>query len=230
MNESNIMTFQELLNLKIIPPDTVIYENRDGLIVTWKQIPVEQTDGYNTGEKYLVSDQGDSYTIHCHRQMKNHDNGNGYVGINLRYGGKTHRKSFSHTIWNTFSSSEEQVFDWQKVGLEINHLDENPSNNSYSNLQVCTHKENCNYGHHNERIAAANKGRRMSDEQRQFLSELHKGIGSKPVVQLDLEEHEVSHFSSITDAAQETGIDPGNISAVCNNRRHTAGGYRWEFA
>lgn len=44
------------MNLKIIPPDTVIYENRDGLIVTWKQIPVEQTDGYNTGEKYLVSD------------------------------------------------------------------------------------------------------------------------------------------------------------------------------
>ena len=96
--------------------------------------------------------------------MKNHDNGNGYVGINLRYGGKTHRKSLSHTIWNTFSSSEEQVFNWKKVGLEINHLDENPSNNSYSNLQVCTHKENCNYGHHNERIAAANKGRRMSDE------------------------------------------------------------------
>lgn len=102
MNEFNIMTFQELLNLKIIPPDTVIYENRDGLIVTWKQIPVEQTDGYNTGEKYLVSDQGDSYTIHCHRYMKNHDNGKGYVGINLRYGGKTHRKSFSHTIWEYF--------------------------------------------------------------------------------------------------------------------------------
>lgn len=230
MNELNITTFQELLDLKTIPPDTIVYENRDGVIVTWRQIPAGQTDGYDTGDKYLVSNQGDSYSIYRHSCMKNHSNGKGYIGINLRYGGKTHRKSLSHTIWNTFSPPEEQVFNWQKVGLEVNHLDENPANNSYINLQVCTHTENCNYGHHNERLSAANKGRKMSDEQRHKLSKALKGVGSKPVIQLDLEGREVSRFPSITEAARKTGVDPGNISAVCNNRRHTAGGYRWQFA
>ncbi|MFS4462376.1 hypothetical protein [Faecalibacterium wellingii] len=39
----------------------------------------------------------------------------------------------------------------------------------------------------------------------------------------------VDSYPSITDAAQKTGADSGNISAVCNGRRHTAGGYHWQF-
>ena len=82
----------ELKRFKEIPPNTIVIEDRNGKTVTWQQIPSEQTDGYDTGANYLVSDQGDSYSIHRHSCMKNHDNGNGYVGINLRYGGETHRK------------------------------------------------------------------------------------------------------------------------------------------
>lgn len=92
----------ELKRFKEIPPNTIVIEERNGKTVTWQQIPSEQTDGYDTGANYLVSDQGDSYSIHRHSCMKNHDNGNGYFGINLRYGGETHRKSLSHTIWEYF--------------------------------------------------------------------------------------------------------------------------------
>ena len=99
----------ELKRFKEIPPNTIVIEERNGKTVTWQQIPSEQTDGYDTGANYLVSDQGDSYSIHRHSCMKNHDNGNGYFGINLRYGGETHRKSLSHTIWNTFAPQEERI-------------------------------------------------------------------------------------------------------------------------
>ena len=36
---------------------------------------------------------------------------------------------------------------------EVNHIDENKHNNSYNNLEWCTHKYNANYGTRNERIA-----------------------------------------------------------------------------
>ena len=220
----------ELKRFKEIPPNTIVIEERNGKTVTWQQIPSEQTDGYDTGANYLVSDQGDSYSIHRHSCMKNHDNGNGYFGINLRYGGETHRKSLSHTIWNTFAPQEERIYNWMEAGMQINHLDEKPANNSFSNLKPCTPKENCNYGHHNERISAANRGRQMSDAQRQHISEALKGIGAKAVVQLDAAGNVVDSYPSITDAAQKNGADSGNISAVCNGRRHTAGGYHWQFA
>ena len=36
--------------------------------------------------------------------------------------------------------------------LDVNHIDENKSNNSLNNLEWRTHKDNCNYGARNERI------------------------------------------------------------------------------
>ena len=69
----------------------------------------------------------------------------------------------------------------------------------------------------------------MSDAQRQHISEALKGGGAKAVVQLDAAGNVVDSYPSITDAAQKTGADSGNISAVCNGRRHTAGGYHWQF-
>ena len=214
---NTINCIEDLKLFRIIPEGTNFIENGE----EWKNVPYKQY-----ADRYLISDDGNTYGIYNHRIMSNHPNDKGYYSANLCKDYDLQRKSISRMV--ALSFIEDIPENWEE--LDVNHLDEDPSNNSVENLQWCEHQANCNYGHHNERIAAANRGRRMSDEQRQFLSELHKGVGSKPVVQLDLEEHEVSHFSSITDAAQETGIDPGNISAVCNNRRHTAGGYRWKFA
>lgn len=39
---------------------------------------------------------------------------------------------------------------------EINHMDENKSNNHVNNLEYCTHKYNCNYGDRNKKISIAN--------------------------------------------------------------------------
>lgn len=36
-------------------------------------------------------------------------------------------------------------------------------------------------------------------------------------------------YQSVREAASKTGIDPGNISAVCRGRRKTAGGLRWSY-
>ena len=36
-------------------------------------------------------------------------------------------------------------------------------------------------------------------------------------------------YPSISEAYRQTGISQGNISAVCNGHRKTAGGYHWKY-
>ena len=42
------------------------------------------------------------------------------------------------------------------VYTQINHKDENPANNNYTNLEWCTSKYNCNYGSHIEKLIKSN--------------------------------------------------------------------------
>lgn len=44
-------------------------------------------------------------------------------------------------------------------GMQINHIDEDKTNNHISNLELVTPKQNINYGKHNERVAKARSKR-----------------------------------------------------------------------
>ncbi len=39
----------------------------------------------------------------------------------------------------------------------------------------------------------------------------------------------VKVFKSITEASKVVGIAGSNISGVCNGKKKTAGGYRWQY-
>lgn len=58
---------------------------------------------------------------------------------------------------------------------EVNHIDENKTNNRADNLEWCSHKYNMNYGTLKEKISKANSGRTTSDETKQKLSQISKG-------------------------------------------------------
>lgn len=167
-----IKNFEDLKLLKSIPLDTVFEFDGE----EWKNIPYPFY-----ADRYLVSDSGKSYSIKWHSIMRNHPNDKGYFGINLCKDGVFKRKSMSRTVALAFI--EDTPENWQE--LDVNHKDENPANNTVDNLEWVTHEQNCNYGHHNERIAASRKGRKMTAEQRARMSELHRGRGIKAVVQMD---------------------------------------------
>lgn len=87
---------------------------------------------------------------------------------------------------------------------EVNHKDEIKSHNYVNNLEWSDSMYNANYGTRNERIKKAHS-------KRIYCKELDKVFESQKV------------------AAQELGLDQGNISRVCRGKANTTGGYHFEF-
>lgn len=91
--------------------------------------------------------------------------------------------------------------------MHVNHINEVRHDNSISNLDIMSAKENCNYGHRNQRISEAI---------------------SKPVVAYNkFTGEKVTVFPSAQIAANELGISFKNISNSCLKQRPSAGDYIW---
>lgn len=134
---------------------------------------------------------------------------NRYVGCKLKDGYWQCTLSANNGEWKT---GVHRVI-WIAVngdipeGLEVNHIDENKSNNSINNLNLLTRKENINFGTHNERVAKA----------------LSKPVGAFKDGKL------VMDFSSMAEA-QRQGYKSGNICNCCRGIRYkTYKGYEWRY-
>ena len=112
------------------------------------------------------------------------------------------RKYVHQLVANAFIGAPEE-------GYQVNHIDENKSNNTADNLEWVTASQNVNYGTRCERDAA------------------HK---NKPVIQMLNDGTIVGKYKSATFAQQKTGIWRTHISACCLGKAETAGGYLWRFA
>ena len=94
---------------------------------------------------------------------------------------------------------------------EINHIDEDPSNNAVSNLEWCDRKYNTHYG---------TRCQRIKEE-----SPLKKSVD---LYKYDTDEF-VGTYESITKVAEEIGATVSNICATLHGRRKHAKGYYLKF-
>lgn len=122
------------------------------------------------------------------------DNGHGYKSVHLTVNRQTEDKYIHRLVAQAFLDNPNNC-------PEVNHKDENKSNNCLDNLEWCTSKYNDLYGNHTKNT-------------------------SKPVEMFDLQMNFIDEFKSATEAERITGIR--GIGAVCNGKRHTAGGYIWK--
>jgi hypothetical protein len=97
---------------------------------------------------------------------------------------------------------------------QINHKDENKTNNNVDNLEWCDNKYNANYGTRNKRMANALKG-------------TPKPHFWKRVEQLDFEGNHIAYYDNVRMAERETGAF--GVSKVCLNKACSAGGYKWRY-
>ena len=130
-------------------------------------------------------------------------NGRGCKKVVLSKNGKA-KQFFVHRLvaWAFLGHSE----------LTVNHIDENQANNCVENLEYMTVKENCNYGHRNEKIAKAHSNPKNSKP----VGYTENGI---TVV-----------FKSSEDAMRKLGKTSAAPIRLCaSGKRHTAYGYHFFY-
>ena len=141
--------------------------------------------------KYMISSLGrvKSLKYNKERILKPMVDNKGYLRIDLdnkTY--KIHRLVAEHFIDNPDKLPQ------------VNHKDEDKSNNSYLNLEWCNNKYNANYG---SRV--------------------------KKVNQYDCNDNLIRTWSSMKQASLELNIQLSHICSCCRGNRKSSGGYKWKY-
>lgn len=161
----------------------------------WKDI-----EGYEG--LYQVSNLGRVTRVTTNRILKSSKHVSGYLMVNLSKNSVTSHQRIHRLVAQAFIPNPENKPD-------INHVDEDKTNNNVNNLEWSTRKENCNHGTRNERISK---------------------INSIPIISTNLKTGESTEFYGINDCARQLELQASNITHVLNGRRKQVGGYIFEYA
>lgn len=157
---------------------------------------------------YFITEDGRVWSVRNNRFLTNQIGKNGYLYIDLNKNGIRTRKYIHRLVAEAFLPNPNNL-------PQVNHKDENKSNNNVNNLEWISIKDNANYGTRTERA-----------EQRK--KEVNANM--KQVAMCDKQTHEIiKTYKSLTEAAKENNIGVSNISAVLHGKRQTTGGYFWRF-
>lgn len=86
-------------------------------------------------EDYEVSNWGNVYSKRTHKMLKPFITGKGYLKVNLNVGGKRIHCRVHRLVAQAFIPNPQNK-------PQVNHIDGNKLNNSFTNLEWCTNQEN----------------------------------------------------------------------------------------
>lgn len=113
---------------------------------------------------------------------------------------------------------------------EVNHIDEDKTNNHVSNLEWCTRLQNVRHGTGIERMAKAHDygvTAVKSAANHDYREVARKQ--AKPLLQFDKDGNFIKRWESLRAAAKALGVSPGNVSSACNGKQQTSYGFIWRY-
>lgn len=205
----------------------------------WREVP-------NTSGVISVSSLGRVWDNRKDCQIKVYVNPrNGYVEFQKSINGKKRHFKVHRLVAQAFIPNPNNLSD-------VNHIDENKTNNQVSNLEWMSHYDNMHYGSCLSRISKSLKGRRqtednkqkisaslkryyethganiMSDASRVKLSETRKG-GNNPFAKAVLvwNENESYRFDSIVEATRALNVPHRGVFSYIDTAEMYKG-YYWK--
>ena len=126
----------------------------------------------------------------------------GYLYVHLWKYGKAKFYYVHRLVASAFCENQEGY-------TEVNHRDEDKTNNCVENLEYCSRSYNLTYNDRAKRV-----GKKTS----------------KPVIGIDKISGLIVEFSSINEASRQTGINQGNIVSCCKGKLKSCGEFYWMYA
>lgn len=157
---------------------------------------------------YLIYNDGRVYSTKTNQFMSIGEDDRGYKQVSFYQNGKGHTKKIHRLVAEAFIPNPNNL-------PQVNHIDENKSNNHYTNLEWCTKDYNIHYGTRTERAALTNR----------TANQGQRKVGAYKNNEL------VKEFISISEGARFTGDikHRPNIVACLNGRQKTSYGYEWKY-
>lgn len=169
----------------------------------WKDI--DGFDGYQVSNTGKVKSLNYNHTGK-ERILKASINTYGYKIVNLFRYGKKKNMYIHQLVARAFIPNPDNL-------PQVNHKDEDKTNNNVSNLEWCDGKYNCNFGTRNERVAKAHTGVYNTKKSKSVRC-VETGV----------------IFPSANEVQRQLGFVKGNICKCCNGKQYkTVGGYHWEW-
>lgn len=152
---------------------------------------------------YLISNYGRLYSLNVKRFLYKGIDNHGYTRFKIYKNGKEKKISGHRLVAFAFVTNPQP----DKFNT-VNHIDENPLNNKWTNLEWCDEKWNLNW-------ATAQKRRAVQR--------------AKKVLQFDLHNNLIAEFESLPEIKKKLGY---NSSVICNRIKSGKpyNGYFWRHA
>lgn len=177
----------------------------------WKDI-----DGYEG--RYQISNLGNVKSLNYGgrgyaRNLVPKINNYGRLWVELMKDGKKRQFLIHRLVGMAFIPNPDNL-------PQINHKDENPKNNRVDNLEWCTGLYNVHYyleRHPNvarERKTPSRRNRRLNIR----------------INQIDSDGNIVKVWDDVRTATVATGYNQWSITQCCDGVRHTAYGFKWQYA
>ena len=147
--------------------------------------------------KHNVKSKNGSYRTVRERILKPGKNRKGYLRVCICEKGKKKNMTIHRLVCEAFLQNPLNL-------PQINHRNENKTDNRIENLEYCTAKYNSNFG---------TRTKRLSKSQSKSVKCLETG----------------KIYTSLMEIGRKFGFSIGNICECCNGKRKSAYGFHWQY-